>query len=75
MIIPLAFFPDWLADNRDGDAVRRRSSSCRSTSASASGRWELVAGLALQAGWAVVLLGRAATLLAAGTRKLVVQGG
>ena len=37
--------------------------------------WELLGGIALQAGWAVVLLGACAVLLRAATRKVVVQGG
>lgn len=37
--------------------------------------WELVAGLALQAGWAVVLLGACVLVLRSATRKVVVQGG
>ena len=37
--------------------------------------WELVGGIALQTGWAVVLLGACALVLSAATRKVVVQGG
>ena len=37
--------------------------------------WGLVGGLALQAGWAVVLLGVCALVLRQATRKVVVQGG
>jgi len=37
--------------------------------------WGLVGFLALQALWAVVLLGLGRLALARGTRKLVVQGG
>jgi ABC-2 type transport system permease protein len=36
---------------------------------------DLVLGLALQAGWAVVVLAGCAAVLRAATRKVVVQGG
>jgi len=37
--------------------------------------WELASGLGLQALWALVLLGCCQAVLAAATRKVVVQGG
>ena len=37
--------------------------------------WELVGGLALTAGWAVLLLGLCAVVLRRATSKVVVQGG
>ena len=76
MVMPLAFFPDWLrtlahalpfaVDHADADRHLARQ---------APRRRARVGVLALQAFWALVLLGLGRVTLSAGRKKLVVQGG
>jgi viologen exporter family transport system permease protein len=75
MLVPVAFFPGWLRAVAYAtpfpslvqvpvDIVVERTTG-----------WSALGALAMQAGWAVAVVGGATWLLARGTRKLVVQGG
>jgi ABC-2 type transport system permease protein len=75
MLVPVAFFPGWLHGLAYAtpfpsllqvpvDIVVERTTG-----------WPAVGAVAMQAGWAVALLGGATWVLARGTRRLVVQGG
>jgi ABC-2 type transport system permease protein len=75
MAIPIRFFPGWLRDT----AYALPFSAILQTPVDVwLGKRQglaLLGFLALQAGWALVLLGLGRLALARGTRKLVVQGG
>ena len=75
MILPLTFFPGWLRLIAHAlpfqSVIQVPIDIYLGKHAGAS----LVGALALQAGWAIALLALARGALAAGTRKLVIQGG
>ena len=75
MVLPLVLFPGWL---RDVALALPWASDLQTPADIWLGHrtgWSLVTGLALQAVWAVVLLGACQLMLRAATRKVVVQGG
>lgn len=75
MIMPLAFFPSWLGRVAQ---VLPFASFLQTPVDIWLGKhhgWELAGVLALQVGWAIVLLGAGRVVLARATQKLVVQGG
>ncbi|HVF31745.1 MAG TPA: ABC-2 family transporter protein [Acidimicrobiales bacterium] len=73
--IPIVFFPDWLADLA---RVLPWAAFVQVPIEVLLGKhagWGLVAALAGQAAWAAALLGAGRLVLAAATRRVVVQGG
>ena len=75
LIMPLAFFPEpWDTVARALPFASMLQLPVDIFVGAASGS-EIVAVLAIQAAWAVVLLALGRAVLAAGTRKLVIQGG
>jgi len=75
LIMPLAFFPEpWDSVARALPFAAMLQLPVDVFVGAATGS-EILSVLALQAAWAVVLLGLGRVVLAAGTRKLVVQGG
>ena len=75
LIIPLAFFPEpWDTVARALPFASMLQLPVDIFVGAASGS-EIVAVLAVQAAWAVILLGLGRVVLAAGTQKLVIQGG
>ena len=75
MIIPIAFFPDWLEALAWALPFAAMVQAPIEVFLGHARGLELAGLLALQALWAVVLLGVGRIVFAAGTRKLVVQGG
>ena len=75
MVLPLAFFPDWLSTLAHAlpfaSVVQVPIDVYLGKKTGAA----LAGALALQAAWAVVLLAAAHVALARGTRKVVIQGG
>jgi ABC-2 type transport system permease protein len=74
-IVPLAFFPDWLETLAWALPFAAMVQAPIEVWLGHAEGLELVGLLALQAFWAVVLLGVGRAVLAAGMRKLVIQGG
>ena len=75
LIVPLAFFPEpWDTVARALPFASMLQLPVDVFVGAAEGS-EIVAVLAIQAAWAVVLLGLGRVVLAAATRKLVIQGG
>jgi ABC-2 type transport system permease protein len=75
LYVPLQFFPDWLetfARATPFPALVQIPVDIFVGQARGSG---ILAALALQAAWAAAMFGLAQAVFAAGTRKLVVQGG
>jgi ABC-2 type transport system permease protein len=75
MIIPIAFFPDWLATAAWSLPFAAMAQAPVEVFLGHARGLELGGLLALQAFWAAVLLLAGRAVFAAGTRKLVVQGG
>jgi len=75
MAIPVRFFPDWLREISYALPFAGVLQTPIDVWLGKRTGWGLVGFLALQALWAVVLLGLGRLALARGTRKLVVQGG
>jgi ABC-2 type transport system permease protein len=75
MILPLAFFPDWLRLIANGLPFRSIIQVPIDIYLGKENGAGLIGALGLQAGWAVAMLGLARVALARGTRKLVIQGG
>jgi ABC-2 type transport system permease protein len=75
MIMPLGFFPDWLRTIANVLPFRAMMQVPIDVYLGKYSGASLVGALALQAIWALVLLGLGRVVLAAGTRKLVIQGG
>jgi ABC-2 type transport system permease protein len=75
MVLPLSFFPDWLRTIAHKLPFRAMIQTPIDIYLGKFSGMSLVGALALQALWAVVLLGLGRVALAAGTRKLVIQGG
>lgn len=75
LIVPLAFFPDpWDTVARALPFASMLQLPVDVFVGAATGS-EIVAVIAIQAAWAVVLLALGRVVLSAGTRKLVIQGG
>jgi ABC-2 type transport system permease protein len=74
-IVPIAFFPDWLETLAWALPFAAMVQAPIEVFLGHAGGLELVGLLALQAFWALVLLAAGRAVYAAGTRKLVVQGG
>ena len=74
-IIPVPFFPDWLATVAWALPFAGMVQAPVEVFLGHARGLELVGLLALQAVWAAALLGLGRVVFAAGTRKLVVQGG
>ena len=75
LIVPLAFFPEpWDTVARALPFASMLQLPVDIFVGAASGS-EIVAVLAVQAAWAIILLGLGRLVLAAGTQKLVIQGG
>jgi ABC-2 type transport system permease protein len=75
MIVPIAFFPHWLGRVAQVLPFAAILQTPIDVWLGKHHGWELAGVLALQVGWAVVLLGLGRVGLRAATRKLVVQGG
>ena len=75
MIVPLAFFPTWLADVARALPFASMMQTPVDIWLGKRAGWELLGIVALQAGWAIVLLALGRLTLRLATRKLVVQGG
>ena len=75
MVIPIAFFPHWLATLSYALPFAAIIQLPVNVYLGKYTGLELVGILALQAAWALALLGLARLVIAAGTRKLVIQGG
>jgi ABC-2 type transport system permease protein len=75
MIVPIAFFPHWLGHVAQVLPFAAILQTPIDVWLGKHHGWELAGVLALQAGWAVVLLALGRLGLRAATRKLVVQGG
>ncbi len=75
MIIPIAFFPDWLEVLAWALPFAAMIQAPVEVFLGHAQGLTLVGLLALQAAWTLVLLGAGRALFAAGTRKLVLQGG
>jgi ABC-2 type transport system permease protein len=73
--VPIAFFPDWLETAAWALPFAAMVQAPIEVFLEHASGLELVGLLALQAFWAVVLLLLGRLVLAAGTRKLVIQGG
>jgi ABC-2 type transport system permease protein len=74
-IVPIAFFPDWLETVAWALPVAAMVQAPIEIFLGHAAGVELPALLALQAFWALTLLAAGRAVYAAGTRKLVVQGG
>jgi ABC-2 type transport system permease protein len=74
-IVPIAFFPDWLATIAWALPFAAMVQAPIEVFLGHAAGIELAGLLALQAFWALALLGAGRAVYAAGTRKLVVQGG
>jgi ABC-2 type transport system permease protein len=74
-IVPISFFPDWLAAVAHALPFAAIVQTPIDVFLGKHTGLDLIGTLALQAGWAVALLGLARVVLAAGTRRLVIQGG
>lgn len=75
MILPLGFFPVWLRTIADVLPFRAMIQTPIDIYLGKHTGASLVGALALQAFWALALLGLGRVALSAGTRKLVIQGG
>jgi ABC-2 type transport system permease protein len=75
MVIPISFFPAWLADLAHALPFASIIQYPVDVYLGKFTGIELAGILALQAAWALVLLGLGRLVFAAGTRKLVIQGG
>jgi ABC-2 type transport system permease protein len=75
MVIPIAFFPGWLAAIAHALPFASIVQFPVDVYLGKHTGLDLAAILALQAAWALVLLGLGRLVFAAGTRKLVIQGG
>jgi viologen exporter family transport system permease protein len=75
MILPLAFFPEWLKAVAYALPFQAMIQVPIDIYLGKHDGASLAGVLALQVGWAVALLGLAAAALHAGTRKVVIQGG
>jgi ABC-2 type transport system permease protein len=75
MVIPLGFFPDWLRAIANVLPFRAMMQMPIDVYLGKYSGASLAGALALQAMWALALLGLGRLVLAAGTRKLVIQGG
>ena len=75
MVIPIAFFPSWLAALAHALPFASIIQFPVDVYLGKFTGLELAGILALQAAWALVLLGLGRLVMAAGTRKLVIQGG
>jgi ABC-2 type transport system permease protein len=75
MIVPIAFFPHWLGRIAQVLPFAAILQTPIDVWLGKHRGWELVGVLALQVGWALVLLGLGRIGLHAATRRLVVQGG
>jgi ABC-2 type transport system permease protein len=75
MVIPIAFFPAWLAALAHAMPFASIIQFPVNVYLGKYAGLELAGILALQAAWALVLLGLGRLVIAAGTRKLVIQGG
>ena len=75
MILPLAFFPDWLRAIAYGLPFRAMMQMPVDIYLGKYSGASVAGALALQAMWAAALLGLGRLALSAGTRKLVIQGG
>ena len=74
-IIPVRFFPDWLQTLAYATPFPSMLQLPVDVFVGATTGTELVATLAMQVGWAVVLFAACLAAFSRGTRKLVVQGG
>jgi ABC-2 type transport system permease protein len=74
-IVPIAFFPDWLRVLAWALPFASMVQAPIEVFLGHARGFELAGLLALQTTWAVVLLGLGRLVLAAGLRKLVIQGG
>jgi ABC-2 type transport system permease protein len=75
MVMPIAFFPTWLGHVAQVLPFASILQTPVDIWLGVHRGWNLAGVLALQAGWALVLLGGGRLLLRTATRKLVVQGG
>jgi ABC-2 type transport system permease protein len=75
MILPLSFFPDWLRAIAFALPFRAMMQMPIDIWLGKYSAASLAGALAVQAMWALVLLGLGRLALSAGTRKLVIQGG
>jgi ABC-2 type transport system permease protein len=75
MIVPLGFFPDWLRTIADLLPFRAMIQVPIDVYLGKYAGAAILGALALQAAWAVVLLALGRVVLAAGTKRLVIQGG
>ncbi len=75
MILPITFFPDWLAAIAHALPFASMVQVPIDVYLGKHTGAGLAAVLALQALWAAVMLGLVRLAFAAGTRKLVIQGG
>lgn len=74
-VIPVPFFPDWLETLARATPFPSMVQIPVDIFVGTAEGAEIAAELALQAFWAVVLFGLAHAVFAAGTRRLVIQGG
>lgn len=74
-IIPVRYFPEWLQTVAYATPFPSMLQLPVDVFVGASTGGELVATLAMQAGWAVALIAACQVVFLRGTRKLVVQGG
>ncbi len=74
-IVPIAFFPDWLGTIAWALPFAAMVQAPVEVFLGHARGLELAGLLVLQAAWALVLLAAGRAVYAAGTRKLVIQGG
>ena len=74
-VLPVRFFPDWLAAIAHATPFPSLVQTPVDVFVGATQGSEIPLALAVQAGWLTLLLLACRALLAAGTRRLVVQGG
>jgi ABC-2 type transport system permease protein len=75
MLVPVAFFPEWLSRLAYATPFPSMLQVPVDIVVERTAGWSAVGALAMQAGWAVLVVGGATWVLARGSRKLVVQGG
>jgi ABC-2 type transport system permease protein len=75
MVIPVRFFPDWLAAIANATPFPSLVQTPIDVFVGKTEGIEIATALGVQAGWLALLLVACRAVLAAGTRRLVVQGG